>query len=155
MGSSLNNDGKKSPYRFAAIVIGLIVLILLAVTLFKALPCSFASLAGSDDYKISSVERMRADEAPVTRRVNTDSDSYKDLLETLGSEKLTFVRDEVGMSLDDTLYTLFLSDAKSDMANFSFSSDGLAHDNEAEKTYKLSDQSVYGLCAQLFESSKL
>ena len=154
MGSSLNNDGKKSPYCFAAIVIGLIVLILLAVTLFKALPCSFASLAGNDSYKISSVERMCADEAPVTHRVNTDSDSYENLMRALNSEQLTFVRDEVGMSLDDTLYTLFLSGAESDMANFSFSSDGLVHDNEAEKTYRLSDRTIYGLCEQLYESSE-
>lgn len=149
-----SDNDKKSPYRLAAIVIGLIVLILLAATLFKALPCSFVSLVGSDNYEVSFVEKMQADEAPVTHKVNADSDSYRELMRALNSEKLTFVRDEVGMSLDDTLYTLFLSGAKSDIANFSFSSDGLVHDNGAEKTYKLSDQSAYGLCEQLFEFSE-
>ena len=149
---SMSSDGRiKRSYYLALLIIAIVVLVLIVSSLAKSQACSFSSIAGSQNYSISTIEMMKADEAPITYKTAEASKAYKDLSDALKNVECTFKKDEVGMSLEDTLYTLFLSDASSEMANYSFSSDGMMHDNEAEKTYELSDKSIYELCKKLYE----
>ncbi len=138
------------PFAVALLVIGLVVLAMVGFTVARSLPQSFTSLAGSESFSVSSIEMMQADHAPVTYKVDEDSETLERLNESLKAADCVFKEDEIGMSLEDTLYTLRLSGADSEMANFSFSADGLVHDNRAEKTYELSDKGIYDLCKELY-----
>lgn len=132
----------------AALVAGLLFMSFSKTTLSSVIQ---DSLDGAKEFKVTSIEEMYDGKEPTFTDTKQVSDHQQQLMSEIENTSMSFERNEMGMVIDEKLYSIDISSAD-DESNMSITLDknGRLHVNDTETTYKIGNDKLYRLCESLF-----
>lgn len=147
-----------SPRKGTKLAVALVVIValiaILSFTHFSKASLSSViqdNLDGATEFKVTSIEEMYDGKEPTFTDTKQISEHQQQLLSEIKNTSMSFERNEMGMVIDEKLYSIDIS-STDDESNMSITLDknGRLHVNDTETTYKIGNDNLYRLCESLF-----